>query len=87
MDFKGQISIEYMVLVGFTLIITVLIFSYAVDANELNTAMAAARSGALDGANIDSFAIYSELKFKEYEIKKTTFAVCFQHKNCKNCLC
>lgn len=70
MDFKGQISIEYMFLIGFTLIISILVFSYAVDANELNTAISAARNGALDGANIDSFAIYSELKFKEYEIKK-----------------
>jgi len=70
MDLKGQISIEFMFLVGFAVTITLLVFSYALDANELNIAMTAARSGALEGTNINSFAVYSEITFKEYEIEK-----------------
>ena len=70
MDFKGQTSIEFMFLVGFAITITILVFSYALNANELNIAMSAARDGALEGTNINSFAIYSEITFKEYEIEK-----------------
>ena len=56
-DNRGQLSIEYILLTGFMFVISLFIIFQAGDAQELNTAMAAARSGALDGANMNSFAI------------------------------
>jgi uncharacterized protein (UPF0333 family) len=71
MDFRGQVTLEYVFLVGITLIITLMFVSYLEEDNELNIAMSAARSGALEGATMDSFAIYPKNSFKEYEISKT----------------
>ena len=65
-DNSGQLSIEYILIVGFMFVISLFIIFQAGDAQELNTAMAAARSGALDGANMDSFAIYPKVTFDEY---------------------
>ncbi len=63
-DRKGQLSIEYILVVGFVFVISVTVVVYAADAGELDTAMAAARSGAIEGANIDCFAVYPEKTFE-----------------------
>ncbi|MCK9152478.1 hypothetical protein [Methanobacterium alcaliphilum] len=70
MDSKGQITYEYLILVGITIMITLMISNYLTDAHELNMAMTAARSGALSGSNINGFAIYSKSIFNEYETEK-----------------
>jgi len=58
MDAQGQVSIELVFLTGFIVIIVMGITSHLGEDVELNQAMAAARSGAIEGANINSFAIY-----------------------------
>ncbi len=64
MDVKGQFSLEFILIVGFSFLLVIGMISYIGDDAELNQAMAAARSGAIEGANIDSFAIYPEDSFK-----------------------
>ena len=66
MEIKGQISIELILIIGFILLIILGIGSFIGTDNELNQAMSAARSGAIEGANTDSFAIYPEEAFKNY---------------------
>jgi uncharacterized protein (UPF0333 family) len=63
MDIQGQITIEFVLLIGFILSIVLGIASYIGEDVELTHAMSAARSGAIEGANIDSFAIYPEESF------------------------
>jgi hypothetical protein len=70
MDFNGQVTAEYVFLLGITLILTLVLISNLGEENELNVAMSAARTGALEGANMNSFAIYPKNSFKEYEISK-----------------
>lgn len=69
MEIKGQISIELILIIGFILLIILLIGSFIGTDNELNQAMSAARSGAIEGANTDSFAIYPEETFKNYTLE------------------
>lgn len=66
METKGQLSIELILIIGFILIIILGIASFLGEDKELNQAMAVARSGAIEGANIDSFAVYPEKSFKNY---------------------
>jgi uncharacterized protein (UPF0333 family) len=63
MDIQGQIAIEFILLIGFILVLVMGIASYLGEDIELDQAMAAARSGAIEGANIDSFGIYPEESF------------------------
>lgn len=74
MDPKGQISAEYVLVMGFMLIIVLVFASFLGEQNELNMAMAAARSGAEEGTGACSFAIYDygTYKNKSYETKKPT---------------
>ena len=69
MESKGQISIELILIIGFILIIVLGIASFLGEDTELNQAMAAARSGAINGANTDSLAIYPEEPFKNYTVE------------------
>ncbi|MBM4241233.1 MAG: hypothetical protein FJ150_06180 [Euryarchaeota archaeon] len=70
MDVKGVISIEYIILIGFTMGIIIMGASYIGKSNELNIAMSAARNGAIEGANVNSFAIYPESAFDDYMVRK-----------------
>jgi len=58
MDAQGQVSMELVFLTGFIIVLMMGITSYLGEDIELNQAMAAARSGAAESANINSFAIY-----------------------------
>ena len=69
MDGKGQISIEFVILVGIILLIILGITTFFGNDVELNQDMAAARSGAIEGANSDSFAVYPEDDVKNYTIE------------------
>ena len=69
MEIKAQISIELILIIGFILLIILVISSFVGTDNELNQAMSAARSGAIEGANTDSFAIYPEETFKNYTVE------------------
>ncbi|MGZ7118805.1 MAG: hypothetical protein ACXVH2_03790 [Methanobacterium sp.] len=48
MDQRGQISIEFVLVIAFMLVIVLLIGSYIGDNNEINTVTTAARTGSMD---------------------------------------
>lgn len=70
MNNKGQISAEFILIVGFILVL-IISTSYVIkNENELNIAMAAARNGVNEGILTDSVAIYPKQTFDEYELNK-----------------
>lgn len=50
MDQRGQISIEFVLVVAFMLVIVLLVGSYIGEQSELSTVTAAARNGAMEAA-------------------------------------
>lgn len=68
-DIHGQLTIEFLMILGFSLIITIPLIISIAGSNELNQAMAASRAGALDGSLSDSLAVYPEDTFKDYEVE------------------
>jgi len=69
MDNNGQITGEYLLLIGFGVMVSILIGYNAAQTIELNTCMAAARNGAMTGITMDSLAVYPTEKFQEYAKK------------------
>lgn len=69
-DFKGQLAIEYIFWLGISFILILNMVNMATDSDELNRAITAARSGAIEGANMNSFAVFPEKSFDEYESNK-----------------
>lgn len=65
-DEKGQITVELLLLVSFTLITTILLTNVIMDSNELNVAMASARNGAFEGATSNGLAIYPKETYDNY---------------------
>jgi len=63
---KGQISIEFIILIGFIFVLVLSLATLLNNENELNIAMAAARNGAIEGANINGIAIYPKSSFDDY---------------------
>jgi len=63
MEVQGQITVEFVLLVGIVFPVVLGICVYIGDDTELSQAMAAARCGAMEGSNIDSFAIYPKDSF------------------------
>lgn len=66
MDTEGQMSVEFVIIAGFMLILTCAVAAFIFDDSELTHAMAAARSGAVEGVLADSLAIYPEEAFESY---------------------
>ncbi|WP_414468938.1 hypothetical protein [Methanobacterium sp. ACI-7] len=64
MEIRGQISVEFTLLIGLILIIILGINSFVGEDSELVQVMAMARSGATEAASIDSFAIYPRDSFR-----------------------
>jgi hypothetical protein len=69
MDKKGQLTGEYLLIIGFSILISISIAYTAGEVNELNTIMAVARNGAVTGSYMDSLAFYPTEKFEEYSNK------------------
>lgn len=66
MDHGGQISAEFVMIMGIGIIVA-LIFTHACfEAQELNTCMATARNGVTEGIVMDSLAVYPSEKFDSY---------------------
>ncbi|HML05229.1 MAG TPA: hypothetical protein VK426_05605 [Methanobacterium sp.] len=63
MDVQGQITMEFVLLVGIIFPVILGICVYIGDDAELSQSMAAARTGAMEGSNLDSFAIYPKDAF------------------------
>ncbi len=70
-DNKGQISAEFLFLLGVLILIVMLSVVFVAQEYELNIAMAAARNGATEGAAALSGGIYPEDTFREYSTSKT----------------
>lgn len=68
-DKKGQLSGEYLLLVGSLIVILMMSAFVIANENELNIAMAAAKSGVNEGVASSSSAIYPKETFDEYEDK------------------
>lgn len=66
-DEKGQLSGEYMLLVGSLIVVLMISIFMIANENELNIAMAAAKSGADEGVASSSNAIYPKETFNEYD--------------------
>jgi hypothetical protein len=66
MDFYGQYALEYILILGFSVLVALSTLSMVYDINELNTIMASARSGVLLGSEMDSMAIYPREKYDNY---------------------
>ena len=63
---KGQITVELLLLISFTLITTILVANTIMDTNELNIAMASARNGAFEGISSNGLAIYPKETYDNY---------------------
>ncbi len=69
MDRRGQISIEFMMIVAVIPLVVLLLGSLTTESSELTLAMAAARNGATQGANLNSMAFYPDQAFSNYTNK------------------
>ncbi len=68
---EGQISGEYVLLIGVLIIIAVMGVAFIAGQNELDIAMGAARNGAVEGISASSAGIYPQDTFDEYANSKT----------------
>ncbi|WP_321421596.1 hypothetical protein [uncultured Methanobacterium sp.] len=66
MDIKGQLPIEFLLMVGLSVIILIPLTVALSNSVELNQAMSAARTGAIEGAISDSLAVYPTESFQNY---------------------
>ena len=66
MDFHGQYVLEYILILGFSILVSLSSLTLVYDINEMNTIMASARSGVLLGSEMDGLAIYPHEKFDNY---------------------
>lgn len=66
MDFNGQYTLEYVLILGFSVLVSLSTLSLVYDINELNTIMASAHSGVLLGSEMDSLAIYPTETYDNY---------------------
>jgi hypothetical protein len=65
-DNKGQITVELLLLISFTLITAIVLANIIIDSNELNIAMISARNGAFEGASSNGLAIFSKESYDNY---------------------
>lgn len=76
MDGNGQLSAEFVMILGIV-IVTSLIFGHAcLEAIEINTCMALARNGVTEGSTLDSLAFYPSLTFEQYSKKYLRLKTC-----------
>jgi hypothetical protein len=66
MDFSGQYVLEYVLILGFSILVSTSSLTMVYDMNELNTIMASARCGVLLGSEMDSTAIYPTETYDNY---------------------
>lgn len=65
-DSRAQISAELLFLFGVLVLVFMISLIFIANQNELNTAMAAARSGAIEGIALTSSGIYPIDTYREY---------------------
>jgi len=72
MDNKGQISAEFLFLIGVMILIVMISIVFIAQEQELNQAMASARNGVNEGLATSSSGIYPEDTYREYSTSKTS---------------
>lgn len=70
MDKTGQLTAEFLFIVGMLLTVMIAGSIFVLGESELNTAMVAARSGVLEGIDGGSLAVYPEDTYKDYKKSK-----------------
>jgi len=63
---KAQISVEFILIIAFILILVISITAIISNENELNIAMSSARTGANEGIAIRGMSIYPKTSFDDY---------------------
>jgi len=66
MDHQGQLSVEFVLIMGFSIVTTLIFTQVCLEALELNTCMSSARTGVTEGIALDSLAVYPSEKFDSY---------------------
>ncbi|WP_295721653.1 hypothetical protein [uncultured Methanobrevibacter sp.] len=70
MDDKGQITMEFLFLLSLMIIIIICTVNYVFQENEINMALNAAESGALEGAVVDSVSVYTINEYSQINSNK-----------------
>ncbi len=70
LDNKGQITVEFLFLISLMVIIILATVNYAYRENEINMALNAAKSGAIEGAVVDSMSIYTINEYSQISSNK-----------------
>ena len=65
-DKNGQISLEFLFLISFVLVLVLLLANFLAEENDFALAMAAARDGINLGVSEDKIAIYEESAYDKY---------------------
>lgn len=68
-DINGQLPVEFLIVVGFSVMILFPLSLNLINSNELNQVMSATRVGASQGALSDGLAIYPDDSFKDYKLE------------------
>ena len=69
-EINGQISAEYLLLVGSLMVVIILAIVFVANNQELSIAMSASRSGVAEGSHLSSSVIYPKNAYNEYEKSK-----------------
>ncbi|KZX15120.1 hypothetical protein [Methanobrevibacter filiformis] len=70
-DETGQLSMEFIILIGFVLVLVILAVNVINTENELNTAISGARNGVMEGISINSLAIYPKTTYDGYAVNNS----------------
>lgn len=70
LDDKGQITIEFLFLLSLMIIIIIFTVNYVFHENEINMALNAAESGAMEGAVVDSVSVYTINEYSQISSNK-----------------
>ncbi len=65
-DSKGQISAEFLLLIGIMVIVVMISLSYVAHENELTMAMTSARNGVNEGFALSAGAVYPSDSYNDY---------------------
>lgn len=68
-EVQGQLPIEFLIVVGMSVVLLFPLIMGLINSNELNQAMSASRVGALQGALSDGLAIYPDDAYRDYKIE------------------
>lgn len=68
-DVQAQLPLEFLIVLGLSVVILFPLIMGLMDSNEQNQAMSASRAGALEGALYDGLALYPDDAFRDYKME------------------